>query len=245
MMLVMKVKWNKCHRTYLNGNFKLRALYLFYNKGHLVTLEFHFQVLSEPTSPNPQPCGSSPDHSLLRTTTPSLREIPTHAAWRPTPTFPSRPSGYADARVRSWSLFANSGLTYSRQEKMAAPVVSGLSLQVRERRSWKPAEEKPSWGDSYQTPKFHGSRPQLGSVAAVQGRGARRVGGDARLPGQPRFPLGMRAGRWAWGCACPTLASCEHSLEKQLVWRAQVKGDLSMLWWSHLAGVTSNAKEYL
>ena len=244
MMLVMNVKWNKCHRTYLNGNFKPGAIYLFYNKGHLVTLEFHFQVVSEPTSPTPQPCGSSPDHSLLRTTTPSLREIPTHAAWRPTPTFPSRPSGYADARVRSWSLLPTRvwpTATRRRWPRRQCPT----SPCRWENGGPESQREEPSWGDSYQTPKFHGYRPQLGSVTAVQGRGARRVGGDARRPGQPRFPPGMRAGRWAWGCACPTWASSEHSPEKQLVWRAQVKGDLSLSWWSHLAGVTSNAKEYL
>ena len=77
IMLVTNVKQNKRHPTKPNGKLKLGAITLFYTKGHEVTQQSPLQVLSEPSTPT---ATSSEDHSLLRTTTPSLSEIPAQAA---------------------------------------------------------------------------------------------------------------------------------------------------------------------
>lgn len=107
------------------------------------------------------------------------------------------PAGRAATLTHACALEPPSRLGFDLQPpaKMASPAVSGLSRQVR-RGGPGSQREAPSWG-ARATPRKPRRGHGWGSVAAVQGRRARRVGA---MPGGPASaPRGV-AGRGAGLC---------------------------------------------
>ena len=186
-------------------------------------------MLSEPSSPHPHQLWgtlASEDYNSQPEGEPRACGLTTYA-------YISQQAERLRWRTRALSVsLADSGLTYSRQEKMAALAVSGLSQQVRGRRSWKPAG-----GALLEWPALD---PQASQFQATPGERSGRLrscgresGGDAGRPCFPPTPPfhGMRAGHSGRCTLVSNLGVLWAQPREGAGWETQEKGDLSLLLW--------------
>ena len=129
---------------------------------------------------------------------------------------------------------ADLGLTYSRQKKMAAPAVSGLSQQVRGRRSWKLTGrallEWPALDP--QVPQFPATPGERSGRSRSCGRERGRRGAALFSP-HPPFP-GMRAGHSGHWALVSDLGVLRAQPREAAGWETQEKGvSILSLWLSY------------